>query len=38
MGALLDITVGIAISIAPPVGVRVAVETSIHEIARLQGK
>ncbi len=38
VGALLDIAVGIGISIALLVGVSVTVESSIHEIARLQGK
>jgi hypothetical protein len=38
IGALLDIAVGGGISIALLAGVSVAVEFSIHEIARFQGK
>jgi hypothetical protein len=38
IGALLDITLWVAISIALLVGVGVTVESSIHEIGRLQGK
>jgi hypothetical protein len=35
---MLDIAVGVGISIVLLVGVSVTVESSIHEIARLQGK
>jgi hypothetical protein len=38
LGALLDIAVGVGISVALLVGVSVAIESSVHEIGRLEGK
>jgi hypothetical protein len=38
VGTLLDIAVGVGISIVLLVGISVTVESSIHEIGRLQGK